>query len=171
MDYYDRQDELYHYGRKGMKWGQNIFGKVKSGAARVGRKISDAHQKKKAEKAADRLRKKPYSKLTDAELKERIQRMQLEKNLKDLDRQVNPTTEKGSKFLSSVTEAAGQALVTAGKEAATKFIKNKLFDKLGLNEEEFKGVHAELKKEAEEWKLKSQIVNYKENVRSKGGVP
>lgn len=171
MDYYNNQDELYHYGRKGMKWGQNIFGKVKSGASRVGKKISDAHQKKKADKAADRLRKKPYSKLTDAELKARIQRMQLEKNLKDLERQVDPTKEKGSKFLSSVTEAAGQSFITAGKEAATKLIKNKLFDKLGLNEEEFKGVHAELKKEAEEWKLKSQIASYKENVRSKGGTP
>ena len=135
MDYYDRQDELYHYGRKGMKWGQHIFGKVKSGAARVGKKISDAHQKKKAEKAADRLRKKPYSKLTDAELKERIQRMQLEKNLKDLDNQVNPTTKKGSKFLSSVTEAAGQAFINAGKESLTNLIKKRLNKALGLTDE------------------------------------
>lgn len=134
MDYYDRQDELYHYGRKGMKWGQNIFGKVKSGAARVGRKISDARQKKKAEKEAERLRKKPYSKLTDAELKERIQRMQLEKNLKDLDNQVGPT-KKGSKFLASATEAAGQAFINAGKDALTGYIKKRLNKALGLTDE------------------------------------
>lgn len=135
MDYYNNQDELYHYGRKGMKWGQNIFGKVKSGASRVGKKISDAHQKKKADKAADRLRKKPYSKLTDAELKARIQRMQLEKNLKDLERQVDPTKEKGSKFLSSVTEAAGQAFVNAGRESLTNLIKKRLNKALGLTDE------------------------------------
>ena len=164
MDYYDRQDELYHYGRKGMKWGQHIFGKVKSGAARVGKKISDAHQKKKAEKAADRLRKKPYSKLTDAELKERIARMNLEKQLKDLDRQVNPTTEKGSKFLSSATKAAGEAFISAGKEAATNFIKKRLFKALGLEKEEFEGVHAELKKEAEKWKLEADIAKNQKTV-------
>lgn len=29
-------DELYHYGRKGMKWGQHIYGKASTGGRRKG---------------------------------------------------------------------------------------------------------------------------------------
>lgn len=32
---------LEHYGRKGMKWGQHIFGKVKNAKRRVGRTVKN----------------------------------------------------------------------------------------------------------------------------------
>lgn len=38
-------NELYHYGRKGMKWGQHIFGKRPSRTQRDARKLVDASTK------------------------------------------------------------------------------------------------------------------------------
>lgn len=52
--YVTRQsDELCHYGRKGMKWGQNIFGKKrKSSNARKGKKKSSLMARFKAKQEA-----------------------------------------------------------------------------------------------------------------------
>ena len=70
-------DELYHYGRKGMKWGQHIFGKERSsgtkkrkkssedvenrfvsGAKKVAGKVSAARAKAKEDKRVQKLKKK-----------------------------------------------------------------------------------------------------------------
>lgn len=139
MDYYNNQDELYHYGRKGMKWGQNIFGKVKSGASRVGKKISDARQKKKEAKAAERLRKKPLSELTDAELKQRIERLKLEQSASQMMKNIDPNSgnaSEGKKFISKfMSKSVGEAIIDASKSAFTEFAKKKLFKALGLSDE------------------------------------
>lgn len=160
MDYYNNQDELYHYGRKGMKWGQNIFGKVKSGASRVGKKISDARQKKKEAKAAERLRKKPLSELTDAELKLRIERLKLEQSASQMMKNIDPNSgnaSEGKKFISKfMSKSVGEAIIDASKSAFTEFAKKKLFKALGLTDEVSEEMK-ELKDEAEKWILKGKI--------------
>ena len=85
-------EELYHYGRKGMKWYQHIYGPVQTVAKyakKVGSKLSDAkasHDKKQLDrfekKKEDIIRsgdakiiRKNQDKLSDAELKRAFDRL------------------------------------------------------------------------------------------------
>ena len=122
-------NELMHYGRKGMKWGQSIFGsRSKSGTARkkkktgpsAGRKAIDAMVEKrktrKAEKAAaeaaKKAKRKPVSEMTDEELNAAIKRLELEKKYKELSAYHNPNQGKGKKFVNNVLEKSGEQLAT-----------------------------------------------------------
>lgn len=86
-------NELYHYGRKGMKWYQNIFTVGKK--ARVNRRRQEALKKARETKQRNReaaiKRQKdlesgrlPVKKMTDAELEAKIRRLNLEKQYKEL---------------------------------------------------------------------------------------
>lgn len=112
---YEHSDELYHYGRKGMKWGQHIFGKVKT--ARIARKRKAALVKARATKAANKAAaekrardvekgKISAKKMTDAELKKRMERLQLEKNYTDLVNQVNTNhNNRGKRFVNKFLDS------------------------------------------------------------------
>lgn len=96
-----RPDELYHYGRKGMKWGMNIFGKIKTN--RLNKQRSENLKKARAAKAerrskisSDRMSPK---KMTDKELQERIDRLSLEKKYKDAVRESRSAQSRGKRFL------------------------------------------------------------------------
>lgn len=121
---YDDSDELYHYGRKGMKWGQHIFGKVKTGAKKAGKKTAElakagykkastAHKIHQAEKkakeaakeAAKRAKITDWKKLTDDELKARIARLDMEKQYKELLKKTEPDyVSSGKKIVTSILE-------------------------------------------------------------------
>lgn len=142
-------DELYHYGRKGMKWGQHIFGKVKAGTTRAGRKIADSIRDKRARKKAEKLRAKPLSKLTDEELKERIKRLGIEKQAVDIMRQTSGADAKavsaGKKILTSAaTDILAPTLVNVGKQWLTKALSKKL--NLSDVDEAMKKLETEAKK-------------------------
>lgn len=135
-------DELLHYGRKGMKWGQHIFGKVRMGAANLYAKRKAAHEVKKQEKAAEALRKKPLSKLTDAELKARIDRLTKEKQAYDLEQQLSKADPKkvslGKTFMQkAVNDVAVPAAVNAGKEVLERWLKKKGYDLAGLKDTQY----------------------------------
>lgn len=119
---YSNGYELYHYGRKGMKWGQNIFGKVKAArtnrrrkAALVKAREAKAAKKIEAEKRARDIERGRISvkKMTDAEIKARMERLQLEKNYTDLVNQVNSNRNVRSKrflnkFLDSTVDKVAE---------------------------------------------------------------
>jgi len=102
MEYLNREtdpDILYHFGRKGMKWGQHIFGKVKSHKrkkqqqqalekAREVRKTKQEEAKEREEKRAKLLKSTDASELyknrdllTTAEINERLNRIDTERRL------------------------------------------------------------------------------------------
>ena len=117
-----REDELYHYGRKGMKWGQHIFGKARD-AISAKRKLakerkSEASERKKRVKADEASKKRKPSSMSDAELKQRIERLELEKRYRELlaDSKSKKTSSKGKKLMDEMLE---RSVKNIGTQAAT----------------------------------------------------
>lgn len=153
QDYYN-SDELMHYGRKGMKWGQNIFGKVKTAAGKAKAKVGEEIAERKRVKAAEKLRKKPLSQCTDAELKARFSRAQLEKTVKDAEKNVEKVSAGEAFVKSAAKQVVGPALATAGKNVLTKWFESKGMDIAGLNKAD---PFADLKRDLEKVKLQRDI--------------
>lgn len=135
-------DELMHHGVKGMKWGvrrspEQLGHKTSSGTGKrksskssgsitkafkkTGKKVSSLYSKNKASRQAKKTakaeaekanRKKSISEMSDAELREQINRLNLEKQYKQLVAERNPNKGKGKQFVSKVLEASGQQLAT-----------------------------------------------------------
>lgn len=85
------ENVLAHYGVRGMKWGV----RRKGGTPKTGDKTTY---------------KKPPKNLSEAELKRRIQRMQLEKTYKDLN---SPPPTRGKQYTNQLLESSGKQVVGA----------------------------------------------------------
>ena len=90
-----RQDELWHWGIKGMKWGvrryQNKDGTLTTaGKKHYGEDGADgANAGTEATEYAPKVSKKKVSDYSDEELRAQINRMQMEKQYRDLSGQTN----------------------------------------------------------------------------------
>lgn len=129
------EDYLAHYGIKGMKWGIRRSPKqlghdepkkkkpgivetfnAKQNQKKVNKRMAEvrAAKQRKAEetkKEASSNKHKSVKEMSDAELREKINRLQLEKQYKDL----NPSsasTQRGKKFVTDVLENSGKNIST-----------------------------------------------------------
>lgn len=86
-----RDEELYHWGIKGMKWGVRRFQNPDGSLTPAGKKRYGAEDGKGEEKPnyAPKAPKKNASDYTDDELRTQINRMQMEKQYRDLAGQTN----------------------------------------------------------------------------------
>lgn len=102
-------DELMHYGILGMKWGVRR-GKNASGKRKTSKKLT-ADQKERQSRKNDLKKRRTMS---DADLKKRIERMKLEKELKNLTQEdIAP----GKKYVGEIMSSAGKkalGVVAAG---------------------------------------------------------
>ena len=100
------ENELYHYGVLGMKWGvRRTPAQLAKSNGKVKRKSEDNAKKSDMKKAV-----KSRRTLSDADLKKRIERIKMEKQLKDLTaEEISP----GKKFVSEVLSSSGKKVATA----------------------------------------------------------
>lgn len=111
-------DELQHHGIKGQKWGVRRFQNADGSLTTAG--------KQRASETKEQTDAKNRGTLTNAQLKQKIERLQLEKQLRELTNQeVNSGRVYAQKILKDVgskvlTTAASGALLYAGKAAITK---------------------------------------------------
>lgn len=187
MEYYIYQgdDELYHWGIKGMKWGIRRFqnrdgsltsagkkhraalegkGGSKSGSKSSGKggsskkspgktktksnvKAAEKTKEQKKPEVETKPKKKSVSEMTDTEVRDRINRMMLEKQYYDTQRSLASVTpvqvSKGKKFMNSLLN---DVVAPAAKEAGKKWLTNFMEDKLGLNKK------SELQRLEDKWK-------------------
>lgn len=176
-------DELYHYGRKGMKWGQHIFGKERpagesrkkkskdvenrfvSGAKSVASKVSASRAKAKEDKRIQKLKKKKISDMTDDELAEytdRMNRERLAKQVRDNARVLDPqNVSKGRSFISSIGR---DVIAPTAKNVGRQWLEKTLKDQLGLNNSNNDPLRA-LRDQAERMGLEDRIAQLNENAR------
>ena len=166
-------NELYHYGVKGMKWGvrkEYIKAKGRTFKKKASQLYADIKKKTKARREAEKalkreqeIMKKPVKKLSTEELKERARILAarkevlgLEKSVKDLN---NDSLSAGKAFIKNFAkDAIGGALIGAGKDVMKDYFVKIGKDALGLKDDDNIG---KLKKDAELWKLKGQIAEGK----------
>lgn len=143
-----REDELMHYGRKGMKWYQNIYTKHKQSQLKKKRKksLEKARKtkdinKKNAEVRAKKLKagKIKIKDMTDDELKAFTNRINLEKDYKEA---VSKNKSTGAQVLEAVfkegsknsltnmyTQALNSGITYAGNKVMKKLFDSQVTDK------------------------------------------
>ena len=149
MEYYisnlsEDGPSLYHTGRKGMKWGQHIFGKERksSGVSKI-KKVAPKKPVPVVKKAFDG-KKKHISKASDEELNAYLKRMQLEKQILAMQKEMTALTtppkkvSAGKRFVSAVwkdmlypgikdgmKEVGKSVVISLGNEAIKKAMEKK----------------------------------------------
>ena len=108
-------NELYHYGVLGMKWGvRRSKNQLDRAAGRRSKKQSADDERKAAMKKDVKNRRT----LSDGDLKKRVERIKMEKQLRELTaEEIAP----GKKFASEVMTASGKKVATALVTGATLY--------------------------------------------------
>lgn len=122
-------NELYHYGVLGMKWGVR---KSRNSGGSSARKKSSRDTEDIRIKGLRKKDVKNRRKLSDADLKKKIERLKMEKKLKELTaEEISP----GKKFVSDVMSSSGKKVATTFVTGATIYgVKAAMTSKFNVKE-------------------------------------
>ena len=131
--------ELYHYGILGMKWGvlrtPAQLGHIVSAGHKKLKNVIDENKQKKANKKAEEEHMsmpsvKKTRKMSDSDIKEKIERLKLEKEYKQLLNDTrNERRNRGKQFIASILETSGQNILTQLSAYGMGTLVNKIFEK------------------------------------------
>lgn len=149
------ENELYHHGIKGQKWGirrfQNKDGSLtKAGKKRYGDEEGDSSEEKKTsakpakvKPVPEHIPKKQMKSMTAEELKTRIERLKLEEDLRKLEGSVYPT--RGKKAVVDILEKSGknigEQLVTHAMGSLTNKVLQEIFGNIDPAYKDYKFVN------------------------------
>lgn len=176
---YVSEAELYHHGVKGQRWGFRRYqykdGALTPAGKRRADKLRDQYTQltgkklirkpaSKTSQVEDKTKKKSFREMSDTELKDRITRLQMEKQAIGLQ---NDLAGKGQKFVSTVgKQVVAPALIDSGKRLMTDWLMKYGKQKLGLETEAAKDTYAELRKEVDGLNLEKKKLAYEREIEA-----
>lgn len=118
------KNTLAHWGVKGMRWGVRRYQNADGTLTPAGKKRYDDNTHEDYRRAHD---KKKISQMSDRELRERNNRLQMEKQYADLTRKKGT----GKKVINTFVSTAGTITAVMGAYATYKTLANKGLDSIG----------------------------------------
>lgn len=161
-------NELYHYGVLGMRWGVRRYQNKDGTLTAAGKKHSSKNendQVKKKTSSSSESDKKTSSIMSDDELRKAVNRLQLEKQYRDLYKELNPKqVSLGKKFVDKVlapalTETAKNItkdMLNSLAKDLTKKMNGSSKSKAGMTMEELRSEVQRLTLEQQYKKLKNE---------------
>lgn len=117
--------ELYHWGIKGMKWGRRRYQNADGSLTPAGKKKYGHDDYQKAHS------KKRVKDMSDKELRDRINRVRMEKEYRDLTSKTSKGKNAANKAIKTFIATAGTITAVTAAAATYKKFGNSCLDKIG----------------------------------------
>lgn len=122
---YNHTNELYHHGRKGMKWGQHVFTKESAAIASSGRKGMESARELTNAIPTPKKKRMDLSHMSDQEIQNKINRELKEIEYNRLFSKPSKA-EKGKKVVAGIFTGLGSVLGMAASAVTIGYLVNEM---------------------------------------------